>query len=134
LGQNRDREFLTPEEITTAVQTKWNFQIETYDAIWEYIDATELAAEEPTINSVEFMRIGDVLILPEPEWAGMGFLGHCPVPVNANGDDLLQWTNGRYFWKDFMTKPPFRREMGAGQFAFPLMKNLDKRFKLDAWN
>lgn len=133
LGTNRDRQFMTTDEIESAVKTKWGFEIETYDAAWEYVSMAEIGDEEPTINTVQYMKEGTVLVIPRPDYRGMGWMGHCPSPVNANGEDLLQWTNGRYFWKDWQTKPPFRREMGVGQFAWPLMKNLDYRFKLNAW-
>lgn len=135
LGRQRDVKFTTPEEVTQAVQSKWSgFTIETYDSQFEWVDPGDMNQNEPTIYMQEFMPIGNVLILPKPDYVGMGWLGYAPCPFLADSADLLQWTNGRYFWRDFQTKPPFRREMGMGQFAFPLMKNLDKRFLLDAWN
>ncbi len=133
LGNNRDREFVTEPEILDAVKTAWQWTIETYDAAWEYVSMTELNAEEPTINTVPYLNPGTVMILPNPEFRSTGFLGHCPVPVVTDGNDVLQWRNGRYFWKDFQTKPPFRRELGVGQFAFPLLKNLEYRFVLHSW-
>lgn len=134
LGLNRDVRFATTPDIKSAIKNQWEWTIETYDAKWEYELASELDQEDLTIHSVPFLPRGDVLILPVPEYAGMGYLGHCPAPVNADGDDLLQWEFGRYVWKDFRSKPPFRREMGIGQFAFPLLQNLDKRFVLHAWD
>jgi hypothetical protein len=134
LGLNRDREFLTPEEILQAFTTRFSFTIETYDAVWEYVRPQDMNLAQPPVNSIEFLPVGEVLIIPKPEYVGMGYLGHCPNPfIESDTEDLLQWTNGRYFWRDFMKKPPFRREMGVGQFAFPIMINLDKRFRLQAW-
>lgn len=134
LGLNRDVKFVTTPDIKSALQNQWEWAIETYDAKWEYELATELDEEDITVHSVRFLPVGDVLILPSPEYSGMGYLGHCPAPVNADGDDLLQWDYGRYIWRDMRTKPPFTREMGLGQFSFPLMKNLDYRFVLHAWD
>jgi len=133
LGLLRDVKFVTTPMIKDAIKGQWEWDIETYDSKWEYEFADELDTANVTIHSVPFMPVGDVLILPRPDYTGMGFLGTCPAPVNADGDDLLQWQFGRYIWRDFPTKPPFKREMGIGQFAFPLLKNLDLRFVLHAW-
>lgn len=133
LGTNRDRRFVTPEEIQTAIKTQWQWSFMTYDSVWEYVKMDEIGDTKPDIHQVPFLPVGDVLILPDPEYMETGVLGHAPAPTN-DGDELLKWDNGRYFWTEFLSKPPWTRTMGVGQWSFPLLKNLDRRFLLHAWD
>lgn len=130
LGQNyeRDRKVALISEIRDFVKNQFEWNIEFYQSKWEYVNQSEWADDNPSVNQVPYMTLGTVLILPEPEIQEMGVMATCPAPGPAHN-----WQSGKYMWMDRNEKPPWKTEMGMGGYWWPIVFDNDVRFRLNAW-
>lgn len=129
LGTQRSKEFLNVSEIKDYITTRFGWSWRTYDAQWTYVRQGDYGSDNPTVRRVRFMPNDTVLIVARPEISEMGIMATAPAPGPAH-----QWRQGKYFWMDRNEKPPWDAEMGMGMYVWPLVFQIDARFRLDAYD
>lgn len=129
LGNNRDRQFMTVNEIRDFITNRFDWSIRFYQSKWEYVKQDELGNNKPTVHQVPFLSYGTVLIIPKPDVMDFGVLATAPAPGPAHN-----WREGKYMWMTRDEKPPWKTEMGMGGYWWPLIFDTDVRFRLDAWS
>jgi hypothetical protein len=129
LGTNRDRDFLTVTDLRDFIKSKFEWTIRFYNSAWEYVLQRDWDTTNPTIHTVQFMPAGTVMIIPQPQVQRMGNIATAPAPGPAH-----QWLGGKYMWTDRDIKPPWKTEMGMGGYWWPLVRDNDVRFRLNAWS
>jgi hypothetical protein len=127
--ERRDNNMVPVNQMKDFISTKFDWRIRTYDAQWTYVAQNAYGDNAPTVNRVRFLPVGTVLILPRPEISEMGNMATAPAPGAAR-----QWQNGRYFWMDNLEKPPWTTEMGMGMYVWPLVYQVDTRFRLNSYD
>ena len=103
--------FVSTKAFKTFIKTKFDLNIQTYDAQWTYRTNLD-AAVGPTINYLNFLTPGNMIILPP----GVSVGNFATGPAKAN-----KWKKGKYTWMIDDIEPPFDTRMGVGQKGFPMI-------------
>lgn len=128
-GTNREqpgaRGFASVEEIEQAIKTRFGWTLEMYDSQWTY--RTHNPGTRPTIQRIDFLTEGKVLILPPG--GPVGRIMTAQQESEPNG----QWVYGKMGWSYTAPKPPYDVELGVNLVAWPRFEHYDW-FVLDAYN
>lgn len=121
--QTGTREFIDEDTLKAIIKTRTGYTIETYDAQWTY--RTKVPHTKPTIQRVDFMKEGKVLILPQGETVGTMMDTQLE---NMDGS----WVYRKMGWSHRADLPPFPIQLGVNATAWPKFTQYD-HFVLDAY-
>jgi hypothetical protein len=128
LGASRDRVLVTETQIRDELVALWGIEVQFNQSKWQFVSKADWGKpyDELEPSSIQFIPTGRVLIVPK---GPLGELITAPAPGPA-----YSWDTNLYYWSQSQQQPPWNREMGLGIWAWPVMKDTDRHFILDAWS
>lgn len=111
--QNDARQFVDQSELQSAIKTRTGWNIELYDAQWTY--RTGSGGVKPTVNRVDFLKEGKIIIMPPGERMGDMMTAPLQTAPGPNAD----WQPGLNPWSYENPKPPYDIEVGVDATMFP---------------
>jgi hypothetical protein len=114
-GANREqpgaRQYADQGELRSLIKTRLGWDIVEYNAQWTY--RTPSPGTKPTINRVNFLQEGKVIIIPPGETVGN--MMTAPLESSPGG----AWVYGKMGWSWQDVKPPYDIEVGVNCVAWP---------------
>lgn len=121
------QQYIDVGALKNFIKTKLGYTIELYDAQWTYDSGLD-SASGPTETRIKFLKPGRVLIIPRGvTGAGVSYYATAPDMGAPDGQQP-----GRYTWSWEEDRPPWKVEVGAGLHGFPILRQPEGIFVLDA--